>query len=188
MKAYTRKVAAAAGVGGLMLAAWLLTRDGVLPAAQAQERGKPDARPNRSVMEVGPSREGRSAADPVKIPFKVWGRRTTHSDDTAKRTVRISVGNSAAVLTAESVAEFVKFAAAVEAKRKDLRAQKPAETVVVRWDAKDVDGRDFRLWCSVPDGDWVFDESPEMPGLASVFEQALRDIEGISANKAVVPW
>ena len=37
------------------------------------------------------------------------------------------------------------------------------------------------------DGVWAYD-GVKLPGLVASFEQALKDIEGIKANKARVPW
>lgn len=148
-----------------------------------QEQGKPKEQAVRYLVEVGPDRADKTN----QFVTHIWGRRTTYSDNRVEYSIRIVVGNSAAVLHADSMSDFVSFAKQVEEKKKDLQAQKPALESVIRWEVKDVDGRVFSLACSMPNGRWTYDIA-ELHGFVPSLEMALKDIEGIKANKAKVPW
>lgn len=164
---------------------WLNEKQTLVTTVNAEEKAKRAERPIRLLVEAGPDRACETQSGFFKGHF--WGRRTTFSDNRVEYSVRFSVAKFATVLSAESVSDFVGFAKHVEDNRKDIQAQKPAEEAWIKWQTKDVDGDEFQLSCSLADGVWIYDDV-ELHGLISVCEQALKDIEGIKANEARVPW
>jgi hypothetical protein len=165
------------------IGAYLVCGGAVLPQADAQAGKKPPDRGVLTFLEIGPRRDLKGG----EAPAAAWGRRTTGADEKSFYTVRIDLGKQYHSFLADDLAEFVKRAKAIEAKRKGRKLPSGVQFQVVRWAIRDMGGKLVTFQGDPIKGTWAL-EMLGFDNLPEAIEQTLQDIETIKKTKPVLPW